>query len=127
MHNNRVRQGGLAIVWRKNIDYAITDVPLTVQTDRIMAVLVRSQQNTPIVIINVYCPTTNETIDAYQDVMNNLQIVYDTFSDNSIVIMCGDFNAQLGITAGPRGQDPQSYRGKYLQELMTHNGMCSLV
>jgi endonuclease/exonuclease/phosphatase family metal-dependent hydrolase len=127
MYNNRIRQGGLAIMWRNSIDYAITELPLTVKTDRIMAICIQSPGNTPVIIVNVYCATTNETTDKFQDIINNLQIVFDTYSDNNIVIMCGDFNAQLGQSAGPRSQHPQNYRGKYFQEFITYNSTCSLI
>ena len=35
-------------------------------------------------------------------------------------MLCGDFNAQLGVEAGTRGNDPQSIRGTCLLQFMNH-------
>ena len=126
-HNQQRRHGGLAIMWRKNIGYAMKVLKLPMQSDRIMVISVNIPDRLPLFIINVYCPTTNATINNYNDVIDDLQVLYDTYKDEGIVILCGDLNAQLGVEAGPRGNCPQSIRGKCLVRYLDHNNVYSLV
>jgi hypothetical protein len=126
-HNQQRKHGGLAIMWRKNIGYAIKLLKLPLQSDRIMVISVNMPDRLPLFIINVYCPTTNASITDYNDVIDDLQVLYDTYKDQGIVILCGDFNAQLGVEAGPRGNSPQSIRGKCLVRFLDHNNVYSSV
>jgi hypothetical protein len=125
--NNRRPQGGIAIMWRKNIGYAMSDIVLDVKTDRIMAVRLESPNNVSTIIVNVYFPSTNMSISQYRNVLDQLQVVYDTYASQGVVILSGDFNAQLGDQSGPRGNNPQSIRGKLLLEFIIHNNVCSMI
>ena len=94
-----------------------------------MAIYITMSDKVPLVFVNAYLPTTNESVSDYREHLDNLQIVYNTFCNDSIVIICGylNVNAQLGSQDGPRGHDPQTIRGKYMMEFMNNNNMCSLI
>jgi len=121
------RNGGLAIMWRKDISYSVSEVTLPICTDRIMAIRLDMPDKVPLVVINVYFPTTNMSVNDYQDVIDDLQVIYDTYINDSNVIVCGDFNGQLGSQAGPRGNNPPTIRGQHLLRFLDHNAACSLV
>ena len=73
-------------------------------------------------------PSTNATMDDYQQILDLLQVIYDTFFEKGVIVLTGDFNAQLGSnTTGRRRGVEQNIRGKKLEQYMTRNNLCSLV
>ena len=111
------------------ISYTISDLTLPIHSDRLMAICIDMPHYDPITIINVHFPTTNTPVDDYCNVLNDLQLVYATctYINDGYVIMCGDFNGQLGSCAGPRGNDPQNIRGKHLMDFIKHNDASSMI
>ena len=105
----------------------ISELTLPIHSDRLMAIRIDMPHKDPITIINVYFPTTNTPVDDYCNVLNDLQLVYATYINDGHVIMCGDFNGQLGSSAGPRGNDPQNIRGKHLMDFIEHNDASSMI
>jgi exonuclease III len=126
--NSNIRQGGLAILWRKNIGYAISELQLGLNTDRIMGIKIQSNGQEPIFLFNVYLPSTNASLSEYQHIIDLLQIAYDTYFEQGLVLLAGDFNAQLGSTQNTRRAGTvQTIRGKYLESFLCHNNLYSLV
>ena len=117
----------LLIMWRKDINYAISEISLDVKTDRIMIVRLDSPDKVSVIIVNVYMPSTDMSMIDYRDVVDVLQVVYDTYANQCTVLLCGDLNAQLGSQSGPRGNDPQSIRGKCLFGFIVRNNLCSII
>ena len=122
----RVYKGGVAILWRKSIDYMISEIHSDLYDDRIMGICVKSLGMKPIYIFNVYLPSTNTPMSEYISVTNTLQVLYDTYVDKGFVVIMGDLNAQLGPEWGPRAGINQSDRGKVLHDFLkyTPNDMC---
>ena len=127
-HNPSLRQGGVAILWRKAMGYAISDVCLNIVTDRVVGIVLQRQEQLPVYIFTVYMPSTNATMDDYQQILDILQVIYDTFFEKGIIVISGDFNAQLGSNKTGRRQGvEQNIRGKILEQYMMRNNLCSLV
>ena len=122
----RPRQGGIAIMWRKSINYTIRDINSDLYGDRIMGICIKNQGIEPVYIFNVYLPSTNVTISEYTSVIDQLRIIYDSYNNKGIVLIAGDYNAQLGPGYGPRSGTKQTIRGKVLHEFLNDNYMLSL-
>ena len=43
-------------------------------------------------------PAANHSIVDYNDIMNMLQVIYDSYNTEGIVLFAGDFNGQLVLT-----------------------------
>ena len=123
----QIRKGGLAVLWKKNIDNSVSVLDLPITTDRIMGIRIDTTNQRPIFIINVYMPSTSHSIDEYRHVMDLLQVVIDYTFDNSVLYICGDFNGQLGPTWGIRAGPFCNPRGAVLGELLKYNNMISTV
>ena len=78
-------------------------------------------------IVNVYMPTTNVSIDHYRESIADLQIIVDWLSDDGIILMCGDFNGQLGGQCGPRSNSFTNVRGSVLYDFIAYNNMFSSI
>ena len=64
--NNNLRRGGVAILWRKCIGYAVSDVRLNLDTDRIVGIKIHCPGKLPTFIFSVYMPSTNFSTNEYQ-------------------------------------------------------------
>ncbi len=69
----------------------------------------------------------NTTVLEYTYIANSVQIVYDTYSSQGVVLIVGDFNAQLGPGWGPRRGAEQSVRGRVIHDFLMYNYMISAV
>lgn len=123
----RVRKGGLAVLWRKTMDYCVSDMVLPISTDRIMVIRVDIPNDLSVFIVNVYMPTTNVSIAYYRECIADLQIIVDWVSDDGIILMCGDFNGQLGGPSGSRAGSFTNVRGSVLYDFITYNNMFSSI
>ena len=93
-----------------------------------MGIVLQRQEQMPIYIFTVYMPSTNATMDEYQQILDLLQVIYDTFFEKGVIVLTGDFNAQLGSNrTGRRRGVEQNIRGKILEQYMMRNNLCSLV
>ena len=81
----------------------------------------------PAFIVNIYMPTTNVSIDHYRESIADLQIIVDWLSDDGIILMCGDFNGQLGGQCGPRSNSFTNVRGSVLYDFIAYNNMFSSI
>ena len=125
--NSSIRQGGLAILWKKCYNYCITELDLGIETDRLMGVKINSDDSVPIFLINVYLPSTNSTISDYQTNLDLLQVVYDSYFDKGVIIVVGDFNAELAPSSDRRLGIVQNARGRLLDNFMEDNSLCCKV
>ena len=83
-------------------------------------------------IVNVYMPTTNVSIDHYRESIADLKIIVDWLSDDGIILMCGDFNGQLGGQCGPISNSFTNVRGSVLYDfiydcMIIYNNMFSSI
>ena len=123
----RIRKGGVATLWRKNIDYAITKLDIPTHCDRFIGICVNYPNQLPIFIINVYFPASSCDISMYIDCLNMLQIIVDQYSSQGVVIVAGDINGQLGPAPMRRPGTCQNERGKYFNDFLFYNQMFSTV
>jgi len=124
--NVRVRKGGLAILWRRDLDYCVSRLalPASDYSDRIIGICMQVNGLLPIYIINVYMPSSNYSMECYRDVCNLLHVVCETYCGNGILILAGDFNGQINSERfGPR----INTRGCCLQEIMSFHNLYSTV
>lgn len=56
--NPRIRKGGIAIIWKTSLSYAIWP-PYGLGNDRVMAIQITRKDYKPVFVINVYMPSTN--------------------------------------------------------------------
>ena len=125
---NRVRKAGVAILWRKNIGHMVSDIDIHGEfNDRIIGICVKNKKSIPLYIINLYMPSTNVTVQCYMQLINAVQVLYDTYCSRGVVIILGDYNAQIGPAWGPRAGIRQSDRGKVLGDFMAYNLLFSTI
>ena len=46
-------------MWRKDLDYTISQVDIDIKTDRCIGVEIRMKNHLPLYLFNVYLPSTN--------------------------------------------------------------------
>ncbi|MEW8547754.1 MAG: reverse transcriptase family protein, partial [Candidatus Thiodiazotropha sp.] len=87
--------GGVAILWKENIDHLVTILPDG--GNRIQCVEVACQE--PVILVSVYMPCRGlrENSDEFADCIAQLQEIYQKYSHSHTVIFGGDFNEDLGI------------------------------
>ena len=124
---NHIRKGGIAILWDKTIGNCVSDLELPIISDRIMGVQIHLENQSPIFIINVYMPSTNTSLLEYKQSIESLQIVTDFLYDKGLLLLCGDFNGQLGPKWGHRAGYFQNLRGGVLESFLFYNNMVSLI
>ena len=86
--------GGCAIIWKSNLALSIT--PIDTLSDRICAVLVKSD-NLNIVVCNVYMPGDNntcESFETYGDIIYEIITIFDLYRGFDFIIG-GDFNVDF--------------------------------
>lgn len=109
--------GGTAILWQKTIDHLITPVPDG--GNRIQCAELHGQQ--PALLISVYMPCRGlrDNIDDFEDCVTQLQEVITKYSDSHSIILGGDFNEDLTVTANTR-------RKASLERLLSDNNLSTL-
>lgn len=105
-------QGGVALLWKESIDYAVHK--LEDGNDRIIGVRVRLQSGQKIFVFAAYMPHSGLAIDNYREHLDIMTELYRKYENEGEVIFVGDFNADLGEQGGPRGRGQPSKLGKEL-------------
>ena len=117
--SGQIAHGGLALVWRNRLNDFIKLVKC-IDHDGIIAIQCNFSLDYMLFIVAVYLPSTNHSIDEFNESIDFLWAIYDSLSEKGYVYMLGDFNADLGNSAGPKGlQEPNSC-GKNLSKLVDH-------
>ena len=62
-------------------------------------------------LLSVYLPSSNSTIDEFKEYLDFLWALYDSLSDKGHVPVSGDFNGDLGDSLGDKGKYPPNQRG----------------
>ena len=108
-YGSRRGQGGVAIFWRKDIPgiSKVTDII----HDRICAIRLQTVDGQVFYFLSVYLPAqgANEGLEASLD---ELSEVIDSIEGGSHIIVCGDFNGDIGVLGGPRGVKDPGPRGR---------------
>ena len=88
--------GGIGFICKqtKNTTYKILDI----NSDKICALQIITNQTVVATIVGVYMPFYNgkyEQIEVYIDCLDILQEITETYAQNAPLLICGDFNASL--------------------------------
>lgn len=108
--------GGVAVLWNINIDHMIK--PLDVGSERIQGIEITGKSKSNLVVISVYLPAKggkNHTIE-YQDTIDQLYELYQTYKYTHKIIIGGDINEDLNELTGTK-------RNQYLRDFLDE---CSL-
>ena len=114
-------------MWRKDLDYTISQVDIDIKTDRCIGIEIRMKNHLPLYLFNVYLPSTNTCISYYQEVLDTLQVIYDTYCEQGIVMFAGDLNGQLGSLSNRRIIQTANIRGQCIEDFLSQNNLLSLV
>ena len=115
-------QAGVALFWQR--DLAGVFVISSIVHARICGVKVHLSTGYIISILSVYLPAVGSN-DSFSGCLDELSTIVGSLSDESQVIVVGDFNADMGCSGGPRGPDPPSKRGLQLFDFMKRHRMCA--
>ena len=94
--------GGVAILWNIDIDHMIK--PLDVGSERIQCIEFMEKSNSNLAVISVYLPAKggkNHIIE-YQDTIDQLYELYQTYKNTHKIIIGGDINEDLNELTGTK-------------------------
>ena len=115
--SGQIAHGGVALVWRNRLNDFIKPVK-GIDHDRIVAIQCNFSLDYTLFIIAVYLPSTNHSIDEFNESIDFLWAIYDSLSEKGYVYVLGDFNADLGNSAGSKGWREPNSRGKKLSKFV---------
>ena len=89
--------GGVAILWKKQMDNAVTILPDC--NTRIQCVSVKTEGK-PILLISVYMPTKGKTStnSEFQECIDQLEEVVSKYEGSQDILIGGDFNEEIHRT-----------------------------
>ena len=87
--------GGVAIIWRENIDHLIKILPDG--TERIQCVEINSNNDTKFLVASVYLPSkgSHDYVDEFYDCIDQLYEIYQKYQGTHKIIIGGDLNEDL--------------------------------
>ena len=94
--------GGVAILWKKEIDHLIK--PLDFGSERIQSIEINGSDKARILLASVYLPAkgSKNHVTEYQDVVDQLYELYQTYSGTHKIIIGGDVNEDLNNQTGTK-------------------------
>ena len=78
----------------------------------------------PLFILGVYLPSSNHTLDEFQECLELLWALYESLSADGFVIVLGDVNSDFGNCLGVRGKKEPNVRGKLLIDFANFFNVC---
>jgi exonuclease III len=108
--------GGVAIIWRENIDHLIKILPDG--TERIQCVEINSNNDTKFLVASVYLLSkgSHDYVDEFYDCINQLYEIYQKYQGTHKIIIGGDLNEDLN-------NEKTNKRKKYLFDLIKECGL----
>ena len=100
----REGKGGVAVLWRKELNARI-NILEELGNDRIIVAQVRLSPTVCMFILSVYLPSSNTSITKYRECLEVLDDVVDNLYEKGIIVLAGDFNGHIGKYGGPRSFD----------------------
>ena len=113
-------QGGVAIIWNKNIT-GITEVKNIIH-DRICVVRLQTLNGGVIFIYSVYLPAQGSSED-FSSVLDDLAEIIEARGETSSYVICGDMNADMGLSGGLRNKGTPTKHGKLLSSFVQEFGL----
>ena len=123
--SGQIAHGDVALVWRNGLNDFIKPVK-GIDHDGIVAIQCNFSLDYTLFIIAVYLPSTNHSIDEFNESIDFLWTIYDSLSEKGYVYVLGDFNADLGNSAGSKGLREPSSRGKKLSKFVDHFNLTAM-
>ncbi|KAK6178046.1 hypothetical protein SNE40_012884 [Patella caerulea] len=114
--------GGVGVLYRKELSIEIKHSQCS---DKILVLEVR-HETVHILLITVLLPSTNQSMEEYRNVLNDVQAVYDAYSSDFVVIVTGDFNGQISRQFGAKNPETANQRGKELEKFIKENMLISV-
>ena len=108
-------QGGVAILWNRNLT-SITPL-YQIAHDRICAIRLQCDNASVVNIYCVYMPARG-CADDLETTLDELSAIIENSELGSHNILCGDFNADLGLKGGPRSTKVPDKRGDALSKFI---------
>ena len=115
----QIADGGVALVWRNTLNDFIKPVK-RINHESIVVIQCNFPSDYMFFIIAVYLPSTNHSIDEFNNSIDFLWAIYDSLSETGYVYILGDFYADLGNSAGSKGLREPNSRGKKLSKFVDH-------
>ena len=115
--------GGVALLWKYSINDFVTPIK-SIQSDRIVGIKCEFSGCRPLFILGVYLPSSNHTLDEFQECLDLLWAFYESLSADSFVIVLGDVNGDFGNCLGVRGKKEPNVRGKLLIDFANFFNVC---
>jgi hypothetical protein len=108
--------GGVAIIWRENIDHLIKILPDG--TERIQCVEINSNNDTKFLVASVYLPSkgSHDYVDEFYDCIDQLYEIYQKYQGTHKIIIGGDLNEDLN-------NEKTNKRNKYLLDFIKECGL----
>ena len=69
-------------------------------------------------VLAVYLPSSNHHDEEFSEYLDLLWSLYDPLSTESLVVVMGDLNADMGNAIGDKSAREPSWRGEKLSELV---------
>ena len=123
MYGQSKGQGGVAILWNKNLT-SVTPL-YQIMHDRICAVRLQCENAS---IINIYCiyMPARGCADDLETTLDELSALIEGSELGSHNILCGDFNADVGLRGGSRSTKVPDKRGLALFNFITEYNLVSI-
>ena len=115
--------GGVALLWKYSVNDFVTPIK-SIQSDRIVGIKCEFSGCRPLFILGVYLPSSNHTLDEFQECLDLLWAFYESLSADGFVIVLGDVNGDFGNCLGVRGKKEPNVRGKLLIDFANFFNVC---
>ena len=114
---------GVALLWKYSINDFVTPIK-SILSDRIVGIKCEFSGCRPLFILGVYLPSSNHTLDEFQECLDFLWALYESLSADGFVIVLGDVNGDFGNCLGVRGKKEPNVRGKLLTDFANFFNVC---
>ena len=111
-------KGGVGIMYKKNMQFSIVEIP-DIDSTRIVGVELKRHQQQPLFVFGVYLPSDSNT-QSYVDELNLLEALTNHYSSFGDVIIGGDFNASINTKDFSHCN---VYKSKILKEFITRSDL----
>ena len=116
-------QGGVALLWKNSIA-GVTEISDIIH-DRFCGIRVPTQSGRVLNIFSVYMPAQG-CGEELEPCLDDLAEVLRSREHNAINVVCGDFNADIGVEGGNRSKKQATARGKALMNTINEFGFSAL-
>ena len=115
--------GGVALLWKYSINDFVTPIK-SIQSDCIVGIKCEFSGCRPLFILGVYLPSSNHTLDEFQECLDLLWALYESLLADGFVIVLGDVNGDFGNCPGVGGKKEPDVRGKLLIDFANFFNVC---